>query len=355
MRFRLLRSRWFMVVLSFAAVIALTALTWKVTRSHAGGELKAAAGRPRLELDGTRRDLGVVTPREKMSLEFQLRNPGARNLTVSNLRSSCGCAPATIDKNPIPPGETATIAVSFQTPEAAGLVGHAVLFETDDPDHAAVQLGFQVMVQRPVESTPPNLYVGVMMCGQQVAHELELCTTAGDAFAVTEVQPSASWIRAEPIASTAPHRRRFRITVTGGLKPGKFSESLQFRTTCPKQEVVRVPVTGETVAGFKINPDRLLLGSAPAGSVVDAQLLITEITPETASVNSIAVAGKDWDVIAWKAEKTSGTMTRINFKIRVPDTAGYKRTTLHVHPRMRSEPYEILISCLVQGKMAAEN
>src|SRR6185437_7773888 len=77
-----------------------------------------------LKVDMEHRDLGVVYPGDEVQLQYHLENTGESELTISDLSSSCGCAPATIDTTTIPFGGEATIKVHFQTPLAAGTVGH---------------------------------------------------------------------------------------------------------------------------------------------------------------------------------------------------------------------------------------
>jgi len=292
------------------------------------------------------RDLGVVYPGDEVQLQYHLGNTGVDELVISDLHSSCGCAPATIDTTSIPPGGEATIKVHFHTPLEAGLIGHAVRFQTNDPEYGSVSLSFQVLARRAIEVAPPNLFTGAVMYGADVSHDLELCSTDGQAFQVKKYSANASWIHLAPLGPDF-RQHRFRVTIDAHAPLGSFSESAEFVTTCPRQEKVIVPIRGEVVSPFEISPARLLLRSAPATSIVDAKLLIASPPKVDYTIQSVDTQDKEWRVVSWKLERMSGAKYCLYLRVRVPSAAGYKRTTLVLKPSAADPEQQVPMSCMV--------
>lgn len=342
------REKRFWILTSCTLLPASFGLGWGLVPGRPA-QIAAPHQCPRLQVDTQHRDLGVVYPGDRVQLQYHLDNAGRDELLISDLRSSCGCAPATIDATSIPSGGSATIEVHFQTPLAAGVVGHAVRFRTNDPDHGDVALTFQVLARRAIEAAPPNLFIGAVMQGTDVSHELELCSTDGKPFQVIKHSASASWIRLTPL-DPASRRHTFHVTIDAQAPLGAFSESAEFITSCPRQERVIVPIRGEVVSPFGISPARLLLRSVPPGSIVDAKLLIASPRNVEYTIQAIRTQNKEWRVVSWELTRISDAKSGLHVRVRVPAEAGYKRASLLLHPSGADPVLQVPMSCMVVGR-----
>jgi uncharacterized protein (DUF58 family) len=65
-------------------------------------------------------NFGDLTQGDKVSHTFQLKNTGTAPLIISNVAATCGCTVPSWPKDPIAPGQSAEIQVSFNS---AGKVG----------------------------------------------------------------------------------------------------------------------------------------------------------------------------------------------------------------------------------------
>ncbi len=65
-------------------------------------------------------DFGDITQGDKVSHTFELTNTGSTPLIISNVAATCGCTVPNWPKDPIAPGKTAEIEVSFNS---AGKMG----------------------------------------------------------------------------------------------------------------------------------------------------------------------------------------------------------------------------------------
>lgn len=60
-------------------------------------------------------DFGDLSQGDKVSHTFQLTNTGTTPLIISNVAATCGCTVPSWPKEPIAPGKTAEIQVSFNS------------------------------------------------------------------------------------------------------------------------------------------------------------------------------------------------------------------------------------------------
>ncbi|MDN3202522.1 DUF1573 domain-containing protein [Algoriphagus sediminis] len=73
-----------------------------------------------IEFEEKSKDFGDITQGDKVSHTFTLTNSGSAPLIISNVAATCGCTVPKWPKEPIAPGETAQVQVSFNS---AGKMG----------------------------------------------------------------------------------------------------------------------------------------------------------------------------------------------------------------------------------------
>lgn len=77
-------------------------------------------------------DFGEVTEGKQVKYTFKFKNTGDQNLILINVKGSCGCTvPEEWPKNPIAPGETGEIKVSFDSQGRVGNVRKNVRVEAN--------------------------------------------------------------------------------------------------------------------------------------------------------------------------------------------------------------------------------
>ena len=65
-------------------------------------------------------DFGTIPYEGDGVYEFKFTNTGKQPLIITNARGSCGCTVPTYSKEPIPPGATGAIKVSYDTKRVGG-------------------------------------------------------------------------------------------------------------------------------------------------------------------------------------------------------------------------------------------
>ncbi|GAB3660945.1 hypothetical protein GCM10028791_35130 [Echinicola sediminis] len=76
---------------------------------------------PVITFKETSKDFGEITQGTKVEHTFKLTNTGTEVLKISNVAATCGCTVPSWPKEPIPPGGSAEIKVTFNS---AGKMGN---------------------------------------------------------------------------------------------------------------------------------------------------------------------------------------------------------------------------------------
>jgi hypothetical protein len=76
---------------------------------------------PAFEFETETHDFGRISQGEKVSFVFKFKNAGKRDLIISGQKATCGCTVADYPKEPIKPGESGAITVSFDSEGKRGM------------------------------------------------------------------------------------------------------------------------------------------------------------------------------------------------------------------------------------------
>ncbi|NOX61636.1 MAG: DUF1573 domain-containing protein [Chloroflexi bacterium] len=133
--------RWFrpQVLLGFVLVIAF-------------GLFLAACGKapPRIVVEPAMQDLGE-RPQELLELTYTVRNEGGSPLEITRVSTSCDCTKATLERNVIPPGESAQLLVTLDPIEdnLYGNILRVIYLRTNDPETPEAEVEFRVSILKP--------------------------------------------------------------------------------------------------------------------------------------------------------------------------------------------------------------
>jgi hypothetical protein len=91
-------------------------------------------------------NFGVINEGEKVSYNFRFKNVGNKSLIIINASASCGCTIPEKPENPIPPGDTGIIKVSFNSAGKKGFNSKFISVEANTyPAFPILMLAGEVM------------------------------------------------------------------------------------------------------------------------------------------------------------------------------------------------------------------
>ncbi len=298
---------------------------------------------PTLSLDKSEASLGRVLPGESLHAEFHIRNTGSAPLVISNLQSSCGCAPPRLEKSEIQPNGEALLTIAFLARPYAGRFAHVVSFDANDPRAAKVHVTVSATAEWPVEANPVQIHLTGIPRGVATSADLQLYSPNGAPFQVVNIETTVPWIRTlSDDASANRTSSRYKIEIVG-QEYGPFSESITFITSSEKRSRVIVPVTGEVVAPRRITPERIVLGAIQSGAVKGIRLILHSDF-EGATIKRMAINDPEWSIERWDQSPLNMHTILIQADVRLPKSAGYRRGILSVLPCDAESPLEVPIA-----------
>ena len=104
---------------------------------------------PQLSFDAEVFNFGLLTQGEKVSHDFYFKNTGKKPLIISAAEGSCGCTVPEYPKDPIAPGESGVIKVTFNTESKSGTQEKTVTLVTNcEPSTRLLRIQAEIVVAK---------------------------------------------------------------------------------------------------------------------------------------------------------------------------------------------------------------
>lgn len=113
----------------------------------------SGGNQPQIKFEEETHDFGKITQGEKVSYSFKFTNTGNSNLLISSAQASCGCTVPKPPKEPLAPGTTSKIDVTFDSNGKSGKFDKQITVITNcDPNTKILKITGDIIV--PVSNDP---------------------------------------------------------------------------------------------------------------------------------------------------------------------------------------------------------
>ncbi|MBK6834684.1 MAG: DUF1573 domain-containing protein [Bacteroidetes bacterium] len=149
------------IILSVSTAILLAACgsddskitTDDINISASANGTQNAGSLPVIQFEEETHDFGKITQGEKVSFSFKFKNTGKSNLLISSAQASCGCTVPKPPKDPLAPGATDKIDVTFDSNGKSGKFDKQITVITNcDPNTKVLKITGEIIV--PVSNEP---------------------------------------------------------------------------------------------------------------------------------------------------------------------------------------------------------
>lgn len=163
------------------------------------------AQQPKITFEKTEHDFGKINEADgRVTTIFNFRNEGMAPLILSNVRASCGCTTPNWTREPINPGETGQITVTYNPNGRPGRFQKTITV-TSNAEEATQKLYIKgEVIPKPAQPAPESypvkmgtlslktntLNIGTLKMGQAVTKEIEYANKTKDTLTVAMILPN---------------------------------------------------------------------------------------------------------------------------------------------------------------------
>jgi hypothetical protein len=238
---------------------------------------------------------GIVAKGEPVRHTFAVRNEGATDLHLTEVRPSCGCTAAEFDRI-VAPGREGKITLVVETRSFQGPISKSALVLSDDPSSPQTTLLVTATVKPVVDVLPGGFLRLQSLAGEKASAEV---TVASDdpAFEPSGPEVPKPWMSAEvtPLAAKdhVPGRGqrqfRVRVTATADAPEGLLGGAVKLRTGIERSPGLEIPLAGFIRPTVAVNTGRIHFHRfVPEGDPVRRTVILTNHNPKN---EAFAVTG----------------------------------------------------------------
>jgi len=239
-------------------------------------------------------EFGTVARAAKAEYVFEMTNPFKEDIHIHSVRTSCGCATATILKDKLETHEKGGIHVRYNTRTFTGRKGATVTVVIDQPYYTEVQLPIDGYIRSDIVFNPGLVSFGSFGIGSKETQEVEVAYAGRDDWEVVDVQSASPHFNAELKETRRDLGRvNYKLVVeTKGSSPvGYFTEHLILVTNDVRATQVPIRVEGNVVADLQISPASIYLGQVDLGQSVKKTIVVRSKNPFELSNASSSLDG----------------------------------------------------------------
>jgi hypothetical protein len=160
------------------AVARMKMTPWKPSRDESGPAaapiLPLSKGTPKVAVGRTEYDFGVVDRDTGASHAFVIENTGEAPLTLHAGETSNERITSSIDRESVPPGESAKVTVRWKPLTDADFSQQTAIVLTNDPQRPRVVLSVSGAIRVVLQSSPNELKFDRVMLGQPATAEMRV-------------------------------------------------------------------------------------------------------------------------------------------------------------------------------------
>ena len=109
----------------------------------------AAAGKAAIKFENDAFDFGKINQGDKVTYEYKFNNEGSAPLIITDSYATCGCTKPEWPRNPVKPGESGIIKVTFSSEGKSGLQDKQITVVANTaPDKTVVHLVGEVIEKK---------------------------------------------------------------------------------------------------------------------------------------------------------------------------------------------------------------
>jgi Protein of unknown function (DUF1573) len=229
-------------------------------------------------------DFGRVRDDRPVEWKFTFTNRATTPVTITQVRTSCGCTTTALAKKSYGPGESGEISASFNPANRQGKERKTIKVATDDAQAGEIELAILVEVIPRIGIEPAAVFLGELRFDAPVPANLVRPFTITSRVPAFEIKgakiddPRFTMKALDPVPAEADGdkitRYPYEVSLAGNLPLGRHQTMLRIATNDATRKEITVPVIVESVGDLRIAPSPMAFQMPEAGAPVEQMVTV---------------------------------------------------------------------------------
>ena len=225
-------------------------------------------------------DFGTVARGTEKSFRFEFTNLYKEDIHIASVRSSCGCAVASVEQDLLKTGETSAILTDFNSLVKGGQKKATITVVIDQPYYAEVQLIVHGHIRANTVFEPGQIQFGEVREGSKTAQTIRIAHYGNTGWQITDVRAqrfTSDQIRVglqETYRSNGTVNYDMTVELQDSLAAGYLQGELNLVTN--EGGDFRYPISfyANVTSALQLSPSLLTLGQLQPGQQVTHKVIL---------------------------------------------------------------------------------
>lgn len=196
---------------------------------------------PEISFGSKTYDFGEIVMGDSAVCFFSFTNTGDSTLKILDMRTTCSCAIANLEKKMYEPHEKGTIKAIFYSTGRKGKVSKSVFVTTNIKEKRVVRLVITGHIKKTWKCEPEKVDFGEIDDREVLVDSIEISTESMDSIRVDSIVPEPEQLKVTLLKHDG-NRVKLKVKVeTAGIK-WRFIGVIRFFSNIPEAQKIIVPV-----------------------------------------------------------------------------------------------------------------
>lgn len=300
------------------------------------------------------KNFDLVARGEILEHTFEIRNDGVKPLEISDVRPACGCTVAEYDRT-IAPGKVGKIHAKLDTNDFMGPISKSIAVFTNDADSPKLQLVIKAKV-KPFIAADPGYARYIYVQGERV-EPIGQTLWAEDGKDIKIVNVKAPYdhlkVNYRPAKDEERNEKaegnqwRVEILLDKDAPIGALREYVEIVTDHPRQQVVRIPISGFVRPRQHITPMELDFGKLQGESLpLRRTFHFTNFITDTIELPKVETGISGLSAEVSDSERQPGHRFKLTLNLGPDMPKGNFDTVVKIHT---TDPQNPIVELPIQG------
>lgn len=293
-------------------------------------------------------DFGVIATGTDVPKTLKIKNVHAQTYVIQQVKTSCACAQAKIDKQVLQPGETAIVTVKMNTRNFKQRKDSNVIIVFGSPRYTEVRIPVTAYIRTDMVFSPGSAEFGNIDMGTEGKAVVDIAYAGRSNWDIEDIKISNPNLRAtlEPQKSgLGTINYRLTLSMNEQAPAGRIRDMITIVTNDSTNPNVPLLVDGQIVPDIAVSPPIVNLENVAPGTTLTRSIVLKGKKP-------FAITGVDCrdhkdSVSAAVTEKISPVHV-LPVKITAPSTPGRFKDELVVTIAGRKDPVRLNVIGMVR-------
>lgn len=217
----------------------------------------------KLSFDSLIQDLGIIPAQASVSRTFQFRNHSQREIKIADVHISCDCLSTEFPKEPIGPGESSKILLSFNPSKKAqreGNFSHSAIVEFQGDETAYTELQISGQIARPFHTPLDVVNFGSIDSGTVTSVTVPIVFNQLDSMSklpklnIESKYFTAIWEQDQTIEQLHMVPLKVSVNIPDNMPRGELADVMKILGESEK-DTLKLPLRASIVGGISAYPN----------------------------------------------------------------------------------------------------